>query len=56
MPKCPKCGGSNLWDDNLWEGCNDCDYLSRGFTVERVDTGERVGQSMDRWSNLTEEE
>lgn len=27
-PKCPKCGSSNLWDDNIYEGCNNCDYQS----------------------------
>jgi hypothetical protein len=23
---CPRCGSNNLWDDNLWWGCNDCGY------------------------------
>lgn len=23
---CPRCGSNNLWDDNLWWGCNDCGF------------------------------
>lgn len=23
---CPRCGSNNLWDDNLWWGCDDCGY------------------------------
>lgn len=23
---CPRCGSTNLWDDNLWWGCDDCGY------------------------------
>lgn len=23
---CPRCGSNDLWDDNLWWGCNDCGY------------------------------
>lgn len=32
---CPKCGGSDLWDDNTWEGCNnpECDYMSSGVAL-----------------------
>jgi hypothetical protein len=25
---CPRCGSNNLWDDNLWWGCNDCGYAA----------------------------
>ena len=25
---CPRCGSHNLWDDNLWYGCNDCGYAA----------------------------
>lgn len=51
-PRCPKCGSTNLWDDNLWEGCNNCDYLSNGFTVVNTTTGERVGESLNRSHNI----
>jgi hypothetical protein len=27
MP-CPRCGSSDLWDDNLWWGCNPCGYAA----------------------------
>jgi len=23
---CPRCGSSDMWDDNMWGGCNDCGY------------------------------
>lgn len=23
---CPRCGSNDLWDDNLWWGCNSCGY------------------------------
>ena len=23
---CPRCGSNDLWDDNLWWGCNTCGY------------------------------
>lgn len=23
---CPRCGSQDLWDDNLWWGCNHCGY------------------------------
>lgn len=23
---CPRCGSNDLWDDNLWWGCNACGY------------------------------
>lgn len=23
---CPRCEGVDLWDDNLWLGCNTCGY------------------------------
>ena len=23
---CPRCGSNDLWDDNLWWGCNKCGY------------------------------
>jgi hypothetical protein len=22
--RCAKCGSNDLWDDNLWYGCNNC--------------------------------
>lgn len=25
---CPRCGSTNLWDDNLWWGCEDCGYAA----------------------------
>ena len=25
---CPRCGSNNLWDDNLWWGCEDCGYAA----------------------------
>lgn len=25
---CPRCGSNDLWDDNLWYGCNKCGYAS----------------------------
>ena len=25
---CPRCGSNNLWDDNLWWGCDDCGYAA----------------------------
>lgn len=25
---CPRCGSHNLWDDNLWWGCDDCGYAA----------------------------
>ena len=28
MSQCPKCGGSEIWDDNLWWGCGTCDFMS----------------------------
>lgn len=31
VPKCPCCESPNhLWDDNMWEGCNNCGYLGSG--------------------------
>ena len=26
-PRCPKCGSTNLWDDNFWTGCSDCSWI-----------------------------
>ena len=23
---CPRCSSNDLWDDNLWWGCNHCGY------------------------------
>ncbi len=25
---CPRCGSHDLWDDDLWWGCNRCDFMS----------------------------
>jgi hypothetical protein len=45
MP-CPKCNSNNLWDDLLWWGCHDCDFMSN--------TVRNTGSRHDRF--LTHEE
>lgn len=25
---CPRCGSNDIWDDNLWWGCNPCGYAA----------------------------
>jgi hypothetical protein len=27
---CPRCSGTDLWDDNLWWGCNHCGFACHG--------------------------
>jgi hypothetical protein len=34
MMSCPRCGGEDLWDDNLWWGCNKCGYAAHAGTSE----------------------
>lgn len=24
---CPKCGSTDLWEDNFWSGCNKCKWM-----------------------------
>lgn len=26
MAHCPRCSGTDLWDDNMWWGCNSCGF------------------------------
>jgi hypothetical protein len=25
---CPRCGSTDIWNDNLWWGCNPCGYAA----------------------------
>lgn len=27
---CPRCNSRDLWDDNLWWGCNSCGFACHG--------------------------
>jgi hypothetical protein len=40
---CPRCGSSNLWDDNLWWGCDDCGYAGNESGETMIFAEDRPG-------------
>lgn len=41
--KCPECGSRDVWDDNLYGGCDNCKAQWEGFTIVSKSTGRTVG-------------
>ena len=39
---CPQCKSNNLWDDNMWWGCNDCGWMNGGTVRNEVSRDDRL--------------
>lgn len=39
---CPKCNSNDLWDDQMWWGCNSCGWKNGGSVRNQVSRNDRV--------------